>query len=135
MAIPVNTIMLDSSSSNSGGQTLDAQSTPNAPPLDVLFNLLANQRCRYTLRCLCESETPIALADLAGDVASWEQETPLPDIPAEEVKQVSMTLRHTHLPKLREANIVEYTQEQDLVTLATERDSVEPFLRLATAKD
>lgn len=133
--VPSYRIMTDSPSSNSGGQSLDAQSTADASSLDALFDVLANQRRRYTLQCLRESQTPIALADLAGDVATREQGTPLPDIPVKEVKQVYLSLYHVHIPKLVEANIVEYTQERDVVRLATESDHAEPFIEFATANE
>lgn len=127
--------MGESTSETGDGTTSDSQPTSNAIFLNTLFEVLANRRRRYVLHCLREYQTPIALADLADEVATQEQETPLPDIPAEEVKRVYMSLYHTHIPKLVDANIVEYTQEQDLVALSTKSEHVEPFLERATENE
>lgn len=107
---------------------LDSQLTPDALSLDILFDALANQRRRIALRCLGEFRTPMALADLADEIVTRERDSPLSDIPAEEVKQVYMSLYHTHIPKLTDANIVEYSQEQDSVEFSAERKQVEMFL-------
>lgn len=127
--------MANSSSNHRDSGSLRAQSTPDAPPLDVLFEVLAHQRRRYTLACLRELETPIALADLANEVASREQGTPIPDAPAEEVKQVYTSLYHSHVPKMADANIVEYSREDDTVSLSTDTERVAPFIELATPNE
>lgn len=127
--------MTNSQSDNRGSQSLYSQPTPDAHTLDVLFDVLADQRRRYALECLLEFRTPIALADLASEVASRELETPVPDIPAEEVKRVYISLYHSHVPKMADANIVEYTQEQDTVALSTEREHIEPFVGLAATDE
>lgn len=131
MVLAFYTLMANSQSDNRDSQSLHSQPTSDAPALDVLFDVLADQRRRYTLECLREFRTPMALSDLADEVASREQERPVPDIPAEEVKQVYMSLYHVHIPKMADANIVEYTQEQDMVVLTPESEHVEPFIGLA----
>lgn len=127
--------MGESTSETGDGTTSDSQPTSNAIFLNTLFEALANRRRRYVLQCLCEYQTPMALADLADEIATQEQDAPLPDIPAEDVKRVYMSLYHTHIPKLADANIVEYTQEQDLVALSTKSEHVEAFLGCATENE
>lgn len=132
MVIAFYTLMANSQSNNRDSQSFHSQSTSDAPALDVLFDVLADQRRRYALECLREFQTSMALPDLADEVASREQERPVPDIPAEEVKQVYMSLYHVHVPKMVDANIVEYTQEQDMVVLTPESEHVEPFIEVTT---
>lgn len=86
--------------------------------LDDLFEILASRRRRYLLHCLQAYETPIALADLADEIAVYEKETNITDISAEEIKCVYMSLYHTHIPKLAERDLINYSQEQDVVTLS-----------------
>lgn len=83
-----------------------------------LCDCLSRSRRRYTLRHLKEVAEPLALADLAEDVADWEAETPKSEIPAETVKNVYMALYHTHIPKLADADFVQYDQECDVVELS-----------------
>lgn len=108
----------------------DSQPTLDALTLDKLCDALANQRRRDILQCLTEHQTPMALADLADEIATQEQETLLPDIPAEAVKRVYMSLYHTHIPKLANANIVEYSQDQDEVVLSAAYEHAEFFLEV-----
>lgn len=127
--------MANSPSNNQSSQSPHARQTSDAHAVDVLFDVLADSRRRYTLECLCEFQTPMALADLAGEVASREQERPVPAIPAEEVKQVYTSLYHVHIPKMADANIVEYTREQDMVVLTPDSEQIEPFVEFATTDE
>lgn len=50
--------------------------------INTIFGVFAHQRRRYALRELRRHETPMALADLADELAIREHEAPLTDIPA-----------------------------------------------------
>lgn len=41
----------------------------------------------------------------------------LTDVPAAAIKRIYLDLYHTHIPKMEEAKLLEYTQEQDSVQL------------------
>lgn len=86
--------------------------------LDDLFEILASQRRRYILHCLRKHDSSLALADVADEVAVYENESNITDISAEEIKRVYISLYHTHIPKLAEQGLVTYSQERDLVTLS-----------------
>ncbi len=86
--------------------------------LDDVLDILASQRRRYILHCLQTHDLPIALADVADEVAVYEHDTDITDISAEEVKRVYLSLYHTHIPKLAERGLVTYSQDRDLVTLS-----------------
>lgn len=104
---------------------------PAAPSLDVIFDLLTNQRRRYALACLTDHTQAIALADLAEDVAVRENECSITEISKETVRTIYTSLYHTHLPKLLDAGAVEYDQVRDLVRLSETADLVERVLSLA----
>ncbi|WP_323192611.1 hypothetical protein [Halostella sp. PRR32] len=90
------------------------------PELDAIFRLLSSQRRRYVLHSLKEYENPLALADLAKEVGIRETDGANSEVSVEEVKRISISLYHTHIPKLRDANIVQYDKETDIVTLSDE---------------
>lgn len=77
------------------------------------------RRRRYVVSCLRSHVNPMALADVADEVAIRENGVPITDIPAEAVKRVYFSLYHTHVPALEDAGIVDYTQEGDLVELCS----------------
>lgn len=101
--------------------------------LDVVYDLLANQRRRNVLRCLKDHTQAIAMVDLAEGVAFRENEETLSEIPKETVQTIATSLYHTHLPKLADAGVVEYEQDRDLVRVSEPADLVERGLSLGAA--
>lgn len=99
--------------------------------LDVVCDLLANQRRQYVLACLLDHRQAIAMTDLTDDVAIRENERPLTEIPKEAVQTIATSLYHVHIPKLVDAGAVEYDQERDLVRVSETTDLVERVLSLA----
>lgn len=96
--------------------------------LDDVFELLASERRRHALRCLHEFDDPLALADLADEVAARENDAPITELSGETVKRVYTSLYHTHVPKLAAANLVRYDQELDAVALADDADRYQRLL-------
>lgn len=82
----------------------------------VLSECLSRSRRRYLLHCLNTAGQPLALADLSEDIAGREVE-PQAEVDEECVKDVYLSLYHTHVPKLADANFVEYDQKRREVTL------------------
>lgn len=99
--------------------------------LDVVCELLANQRRQYVLACLLDHREAIAMTDLAEDVAIRENERPFTEIPKEAVRSIATSLYHVHIPKLVDAGAVVYDQERDLVRVSETVDLVERVLSLA----
>ena len=113
----------------------DESSTPTSElSIGALFDALADERRRYVLFALKEHERPVALADLADEVAVEENDRTITEIPAEEVKRVYMSLWHSHIPKLVDAGLVEYNQDRGTVTLAEKAEQLEPRIERATAE-
>lgn len=90
----------------------------DADSFELPPEILADRRRRCALRCLKQFEVPLALADLAEEVAVREHGTPITEISAEEVKRIYMSLYHDHIPALEEARVVHYDQNRDIVALS-----------------
>lgn len=93
-----------------------ADSTQTRDRTSVVYECLSRSRRRYLLYCLNTAGHPLPLADLAEAVAEMEVETQS-ELDDEFVKEVYMSLYHAHVPKLADAGLVEYSQEQDEVKL------------------
>lgn len=91
--------------------------------LDVVFDVLADQRRRSVLRCLNRHKNPMALADVADEVATRETEVPITELSAQEVKRVYVSLYHKQIPKLVDAAVVRYNQDTDMVMLAEDTEA------------
>lgn len=76
--------------------------------IDTTCKILRDARRRYALSALSDRESPVALTDLARDVAAYERETDRDDVSAETVESVAVSLHHNHLPMLADANLVTY---------------------------
>lgn len=103
--------------------------------LDALFDLLADFRRRTAYLTLC-SHGDLSLPDLADEVAVAERDDALPEIDADAVLRVYLSLYHNHVPKLAEAGLVAYDQEDDYVTLTEIGRALEsPVRDFCTAAD
>jgi hypothetical protein len=89
--------------------------------------LLAHPRRRHVIERLRAFDGPIGLSDLAEEVAVAERGT-VSRIPPEDVKLVHISLYHSHVPKLVEADVVEYSRESDLVELTDGATRVAPYV-------
>jgi len=75
-------------------------------PRDVVFDLLSNERRRFTLRYLRENgSTP--RGELAEELAAYENGKPRDEITSQERKRVDVSLFQSHLPRMEEHGVVE----------------------------
>lgn len=109
---------------NTGETQTNALEAGHADSLDTYFAILSDQRRRRIIDCLREYRNPMALSDLADEVAVREYDTRITEIPAEKVKQIYTSLYHVHVPKMEDAGLVEYDQDTDLVALSEEGQTV-----------
>lgn len=96
-----------------GAESGDEMRIPGSELLDPV----AYRRRRHAVSRLRRHSGPIALADLADEVAAMENGTPLAEVPASEVERVHTTLYHSHVPKLEAAGVVEYLRGGELIEL------------------
>ncbi|MDS0300441.1 helix-turn-helix domain-containing protein [Halogeometricum sp. S1BR25-6] len=87
---------------------------------DELFRILSNSRRRYIIYYLHEAGDEMSLKQLAARIAAVENGTSVEDVTDEERQRVYISLYQTHLPKLEEAGIVSYDDEERIVALTDE---------------
>lgn len=98
---------------------------------DDAFVALANYRRRYTLRYLLEGSEPVALDELATALAAAETDADRGSVADDERHTMLVSLHHAHLPKLREASLVEYDDASETVALTRRgRHVAREFVRL-----
>ncbi|WP_425433256.1 DUF7344 domain-containing protein [Haloarcula nitratireducens] len=91
--------------------------------LDKILTALADNRRRTTLYYLQEHQT-LPLPDVAELVAEREHEATVAELSGEEVKRIYLSLYHTHVPRLVDAALAHYEQEDDLVAATENTASV-----------
>ncbi|MDH5021055.1 DUF7344 domain-containing protein [Halobacterium rubrum] len=103
--------------------------------LQHTFRALQHPRRRHAFDCV-RTHQSLALADLAELVLERETGTPASEHDPETVRDVYFSLYHRHVPVLREASLVEYEQDADVVgvrdeatqSLSAARDTVDSLL-------
>ena len=106
--------------SGPGSETIDR---------DELFEVLSNQRRRFTLHYLKQSESRrVDLSDLSTQVAAWEENVPPAEIRYEDRKSVHTALAQFHLPKMCDAGVVEYNAGRKTVELTEDGDDLTVYL-------
>jgi len=85
-------------------------------PLDVTFEILKNSRRRTVLEYLREAEGTVTIGELAEHIAAIENDTTVHQLNAQQRKRVYIGLYQCHLPKMDDANVVEFNQSRGLVS-------------------
>lgn len=73
---------------------------------ETLYELLSDRRRRHILTVLSGRTDPVALTDLARELAGREADDS--DAPAEACERIAVELHHVHAPKLAAADLVAF---------------------------
>ncbi|WP_135304344.1 DUF7344 domain-containing protein [Haloarcula amylovorans] len=98
-----------------------------------LFELLAADYRRQILIVLCDSESvdvPAGLLLRSASAGGTPSEAPGWPATTGEKGALPLELVHVHLPKLAEADLVEWDQSAGVVSRGPAFDEVEPFVRV-----
>lgn len=95
--------------------------------LDRLLKAVSDRLRRRALSCLGRHDV-LTLADLADELAERKHGAPLSEVPPEEVKEIYLTLYHTHVPRLETEGLVQYDQDQDMVGITERGRTVDRWL-------
>lgn len=89
--------------------------------------LLSHRRRRYVLYCLYAYSNPMVLADVAELITRWENDGRTDDHLRDRLR-VYGDLYHDQLPVLCDADLVVYSQEEDMVDLGPAGRALEPTI-------
>lgn len=99
-------------------------------PVSQIFDLLAHGRRRRIIQYLQQGVGAVHISDVADQVALWEGEHT-----REHYERICTGLIHVHLPKLADANVVQYNPDTETVALLQSADQLRPYLSLAAASE
>lgn len=99
------------------------------------FELVADPRRRIALRVLSVADVPVAIADLAIEIARRECEDSDAEVDPERADRIRTALWHVHLPKLLQAGVVEFDPVRETVALGDPDASVERLLGSLPVED
>ena len=96
--------------------------------LDLIFEVLKNQRRREVIRYLREYEQQVTLSDLAEHIAALENDTDVASITSSQRKRVYVGLYQCHLPKMADMEIVHFNQNRGIVDLGPNAPQLYEYL-------
>lgn len=97
-------------------------------PLDIIFEVLKNERRRLVLEYLRRSEDAVPIGDLAEHIAAYENGISRAELNAQQRKRVYIGLYQCHLPKMDDADAVEFNQDRGMVELGENADILFEYL-------
>lgn len=111
-------------------------STRVSPAIDVStqLDIVGVSRRRLALEVLAANETPLTLRDLATEIVTREHDASLPDVPANAVMAVHVSLSHVHIPKLVDADVIDYDETRQHIQ-EVNLEHLEPVLSVVVDID
>ena len=84
---------------------------------DEIFELLKNNRRREILYYLEEADGSAAVKELARNIAAREHDVPASSVTDKQYKRVYVALVQTHIPKLENAGVIEFDDDEQTMAL------------------
>lgn len=106
---------------------------PSPLPKDRIFGLLSVARRRDVLTYVDENGGETTLSEVAEYIAAKENDIAVSQLTSTQRKRVYIGLYHCHLPKLDDANVIEYNQARGTIELRAEADQLFPHLSLESS--
>lgn len=97
-------------------------------PLDVAYELLSASRRRHVLYYLLDEAESTTLGDLAEHLAAIENDKPRRAVSASERKRVYIALYQCHLPKLDDADVIDFDSDRGTVDRGANAASLVDYL-------
>ena len=117
-----------STGTDSSSQETDSTQATDDLPLDQVYDTLKNSRRRQVLQYLHEGTGEASLGDLAEEIAAIENDTSVDAVTTDQRKRTYVGLYQCHLPKMADAEIVDFEKNRGTVKLGPKADQLEPYL-------
>lgn len=96
----------------------DEPSATDDVSLNDTYRVLSHPHRKHIVDFL-DSHGSVSLPDLAEYLACCEHQEPLDEIPEDDVLSIYISLWHNHIPKMADAGLIRYDQEEDMVSIVS----------------
>ena len=104
-------------------------------PLDVVYDILKNERRRYVLLYLQQHEDTVTIGELAESIAAFENDIPVGQLNAQQRKRVYIGLYQCHLPKMADADVIDFEKSRGEVSLGPYGADLLRFLKRSISEE
>lgn len=113
-----------------GGETQKKSQGENGLS-ETACDSLAHPYRRHLLRYLTLNKYMVTVEDIAEEIAAQDQDKKRAAVTEDERKRVQLHLFHNHLPRLRDAGLVDYDEKSGMVALTEKaRPAIETLNQL-----
>jgi hypothetical protein len=116
-------------------ERLDSSKSESDLSKGEIFDVLQNERRRYTLQHLRERDGPVQLGDLASHVAAQEYDRPNSEVTSAQRKRVYTTLQQSHLPRMHETGIIDYDDENGTISRTEQTKNLTVYLEIVPGSE
>lgn len=96
--------------------------------LDIVFEILRNERRLLVLHYLRDNDGEATLGQLAEHIAALENDTTVTALNAQQRKRVYVGLYQCHLPKMDDAEVIDFNQSRGTIELRDSAERLESYL-------
>lgn len=105
-------------------------------PLDTVFELIKNERRRMVLKYIkTTEEDTVTIGDLAEYIAAYENGIDRVELNAQQRKRVYIGLYQCHLPKMDDANVIDFNKDRGRAELGQNADQLSPYLDIEDTEE
>ncbi|WP_227133074.1 DUF7344 domain-containing protein [Halorubellus salinus] len=98
-------------------------------PLERVFDILRNERRQRVLGYLAITDDEvIRIGDLAEHVAAIENDMPVNALSSQQRKRVYVALYQCHLPKMADADVIEFDKDRGTIKVGPNAKQLRPYL-------
>lgn len=101
--------------------------------LDEVFSLFSDERRRFALYYLDQTDGEVPLDELAKQVDEWESDPQSFATPDPDYENTVISLEHNHLPKIEEATHVEYDRQNEQLRVSDMSSEMDILLSVSKA--
>ena len=108
---------------------VEVETTASDPlSLDLVFEVLKNERRRHVLAYLKDNPGTVSLSDIAEHIAAIENNKSVQALSSQERKRVYVGLYQCHLPKMDDTDVVDFDGNRGTIELGENAEQLYAFL-------
>lgn len=119
----------------SGGEQVDGAESAGEMETEVLFQTLSNQRRRFVVHALEQSDEDWQLRNLSTQIAAWENEKNTDAVTSQERRRVYNSLQQVHLPQVDRDDVIDYDKRAGTIQPTDEIGDLNVYLEIVPGND
>ena len=99
--------------------------------LNVIFEILSNERRRYMIYYLFEQDRPVSVAEVIEIIHQWEDDPPSLGEEWDRIDNLQLELEHQHLPKTAQVEFIEYLPDERTIQVQSTSPEIDALVTIA----